>query len=190
LTVSNFIEDLLSIPSSQSIKDAPIHLEQPARHVRLFVDLVISSGTARMMIALDDCGPLLDICDHLQAPTIDKRFWNALSNQFWITLRFNALSPWDIFRLAANRGDHVVCGKAIAAFQIHGYQFDDICSQPAEFYEGMPVRYLATLLTGNYRYKIKFGGAPTYTQVSWAEVADRSHKLERGGLRLAAGTGV
>jgi hypothetical protein len=190
LTFSTFISDLLDLPSSQSIESAPIHLDQDARHVRLFVDLVLSSGTALMYFELDDCKPLLDICDRLQALDLDKLVWKALTRRLQSTTLFKNLSPWDIFRLAANRGDNHVCGLAITAFQIHGYQFDDICSQPGNFYDGIPSRYLATLLTGNYRWKIKHGGESTYTQLGWREIADRFNKLETGGSRLQADTAV
>jgi hypothetical protein len=79
LTVSTFISDLLDIPSHQSIETAPIQLDQITRHAELFVDLVLSSGTARMYIPLDDCKPLLDLCDRLQAPLIEKWVWQALT---------------------------------------------------------------------------------------------------------------
>lgn len=181
---SSFISGLLDIPSGQSLEDAPIHLDQLARHIRIFIDLVQASGTAPFAIQLDDCKPLLDLCDRMQAPSIDKIVWQALSDQIGRTTRFNSLSPWEIFRLSATRDDHHVCGKAVTAFAVIGYQFDDLCSQPAEFYDGIP-----TLLTGNYRWKIKYGGQSTFTQVSWDEVATRFVFLKRGGLRLAAGTG-
>jgi hypothetical protein len=95
----------------------------------------------------------------------------------------------DIFRLAANREDGYVRGKAVAAFQVHGHQYDDICSQSFEFYQDIPIRYLATLLTGNHRYEIKYRGSPTYTQLGWAGIADRFYKLKEGGSNLAAGLG-
>jgi hypothetical protein len=187
LTISTFISDLLDLPSFQSLESAPIHLDQTVRHVRLFVDLVLSSGTALMYFELDDCKPLLDICDHLQAPDLDKLVWKALTRRLQSTTLFKNLSPWDIFRLAANRGDSQACGLAVTAFQIHGYQFDDICSQPAYFYDDIPNRYLATLLTGNYRWKIKHGGESTYTQLGWREIVDRFNKLDKGGSNLHAG---
>jgi hypothetical protein len=189
LMISGFIKDLLDVPSHQSIETAPIQLDQVSRHVQLFVDLVLSSGQALMYIALDDCKPLLDLCDRLQAPAIDKCIWQALTSRLWNTTLFKNLSPWDVFRLAANRGDDHVCGKAVAAFQVHGYRYDDICSQSFEFYQDIPIRCLATLLTGNYRYEIKYRGSPTYTQVGWAGIANRFYKLKEGGSNLAAGIG-
>jgi hypothetical protein len=138
LMISGFIKDLLDIPSHQSIETAPIQLDQVSRHVELFVDLVLSSGQALMYIALDDCKPLLALCDRLQAPAIDKRVWQALTSRLWNTTLFKNLSPWDIFRLAANRGDDYVCGKAVAAFQVHGYQYNDICSSRLSSIEIFP----------------------------------------------------
>ena len=93
LMISGFIKDLLDLPSHQSIETAPIQLDQVSRHVELFVDLVVSSGQALMYIALDDCKPLLDLCDHLQAPAIDKRVWQALTSRLWNTTLFKNLSP-------------------------------------------------------------------------------------------------
>jgi len=153
------------------------------------VDLVLSSGQNVVHIAFDDCETLLDLCDHLQAPAIGNHVWQAFSQGLETTTLFKNLSPWDIFRLAANRGDAYVCGKAIAAFQVHGYLFDDIIQKPPDFYHGIPTRYLATLLNGNYGFKIKHGGIPTYVQVGWAEVADRFFKLSKGDLHLVARTG-
>ena len=143
-----------------------------------------------MNFALDDCKPLLDICDRLQGSDLDNLVWKVLTRRLQSTTLFGNLSPWDIFRLAANREDNQVCGLAITAFQIHGYQFDDICSQPADFYDGIPSRYLATLLTGNYRWKIKYGGESTYTQLGWREIGDRFNKLDKGGSRLKADTAI
>jgi hypothetical protein len=137
-----------------------------------------------MAISLDDCLPILKLCDRFQSRLIDLQVWNVLSMQLKTTTRFDKVSPWELFRMAANRGDAQVCGKAVAAFQRHGYEFDDICSQPAGFYEGIPLRYVAALLTGNYRWCIKYRSESTYLQCSWGEVAKRFSELGQGGSDL------
>jgi hypothetical protein len=189
LIISGFISDLLEIPSSQSFESAPIQLDQVSRHVEIFVELVVSSGQNTVHIAFDDCVPLLDLCDHLQGPAISSRVWQAFTRGLETTKLFKNLSPWDIFKMAANRGDGYACGKAIAAFQVHGYLFGDIIQKPPDFYHGIPTRYLATLLNGNYGFKIKHGGIRTYVPVGWAEVAVRFYKLIKEGSVLAVGTG-
>jgi hypothetical protein len=148
----------------------------------------LASGAASLDLDIDDCIPLLEICDHLQAPTLDARVWKVLRRQVCIPSKYNIIQPWAIFKLAAKRGDDIVCGKAVLAFEFV-YTFDEICSQQFGFYEDLPVRYVATLLTGNYRWKIRHGGQSTYTQVTWEEVASRFFNLKKGGLSLAAGTG-
>jgi hypothetical protein len=130
---SDFIKDLLDIPSAESLESAPIQLHQQARHVRIFIDLVLSSHTAPMGLSIDDCLPLIHICDQLLAPKLDAIIWAALSTQLCTTTKFEHVTPWDIFQLAAARRDDQMCGKAVNAFGVHGYTFDDICSQPAYF---------------------------------------------------------
>jgi hypothetical protein len=170
---SDFIKDLLDIPSAESLETAPIQLHQQARHVRIFIDLVLSSHTAPMSLSIDDCLPFIHICDQLLAPKLDAIVWAALGTQLSTTTKFEHVTPWDIFQMAAARRDDQMCGKAVNAFGVHGYTFDDICSQPAYFYEGLSTKYVATLLTGNFKWSHKHSGKPAYAQRGWEAVADR-----------------
>lgn len=135
--ISEFVKGLLDIPSSEGIEKAPIQLHQRARHVRMFINLVLSSYTAKTGWHLDNCVPLLHICDQLSITALDAIVWLAIGRQMTATKKFNHVSPWDIFKMAATRGDDEMCSKAVLVFAVLGYIFDDICSQPAYFYEGI-----------------------------------------------------
>jgi hypothetical protein len=139
----------------------------------MFIDMVLSSHTVPVILSLDDCIPLIHICDQMSAPTLDVAVWRAIALRLDYVPKFNKVTPWDIFQMAAARKDDRMCGRAILAFSVHGYTFDDICSQPAYFYEGLPTKYVATLLTGNFKWFFSHAGDATYKQRGWAVVADR-----------------
>jgi hypothetical protein len=107
----------------------------------MFIDMVLSSHTAPVTLALDDCIPVIHICDRMSSPTLDAFVWRAIAALRLVSAtKFYHVTPWDIFQMVAARNDDEVCGRAVLAFAKHGYTFDDICSQPAYFYATHQVR--------------------------------------------------
>jgi hypothetical protein len=172
---SDFVKGLLEIPSTESLAHAPIHLNQTSDHVRTMIDLVYSSGTQFHLSAIQ-CNALLELCDHLQMPTINETILRMATAQLDDTKAFG-LSPWECFKLAALRDDPDLCQKAILAFKVHGYDFHDICSQQQSFYSDIPNRYFATLLVNNYT---PYNG--THIQKDWPGIARKFEKLKSGDL--------
>jgi hypothetical protein len=96
------------------------------------------------------CHALLEMCDHLQIPTVKDTIWRLARAQL-ANPKAVGLSPWETFKLGAIQDTPKLCLDAVSAFSRYGYTLDQICRQPAQFYEDVPGRYVALLLTENYQ---------------------------------------
>lgn len=60
---------------------------------------------------------------------------------------------WELFGMAARIEGNVACCEIAAAFHIKNLRYDSILSKQPGFFEGIPSRYLAVLLTGNFQWE-------------------------------------
>lgn len=147
LTRSDFIKDLLSLPSQQPIDRAPLHVHQPANIVRKFVDCAISSQEHDFKLGFVDIEDFVDLCDHLQASAIKLSVLKSLKvhlGNVTLNLQFDA---WEIFKLAANQGDIALAKLAIGHFDKSGIAVRKFFAiQSTTFFDDIPPRYVYALL--------------------------------------------
>lgn len=82
---------------------------------------------------------------------------------------------WGMFTLAAGARDHNACSDIIMLFHEMDMPYDSVISRQMDFYEGIPSDFLATLLTGNFRFSGIVGGKDVYTPRGFQ---DLSHRFE------------
>jgi hypothetical protein len=179
----------MEIPSSEKLSDSPISVDQLSQHVRLFIDLVYCSNTATPSIDTSDFLTLLQICEQLQATELNSALWEAFGKSIPVNTSMSQASLWELFGLAAREDNHVACSRIIMTFHHKSADFDDLCSQPTEFYQGIPTRYLATLLTGNFRWNHKHAGDPAYKLRGFYSMAHRFATMKDGEPDLKIGNG-
>ena len=80
-----------------------------------------------------------------------------------------------MFTLAAGARDHNACSDIIMLFHEMDIPYDSVISRQMDFYEGIPSDFLATLLTGNFRFSGIVGGKDVYTPRGFQ---DLSHQFE------------
>lgn len=149
LKCSDFIRDLLDLPSDQSIDQAPIHVHQSAKIVRKFVDMAICPPGTLYICSLSttDVTAFVDLCGHLQASSIKAPMMNVLK----FRLAHNKLDArfdiWAIFRLAAKEDDVGLARLAVARFEQCGIVIRDFfLKQPNELLHDISPRYASALL--------------------------------------------
>jgi hypothetical protein len=168
--ISTFVKDSLKLPSSQSLEDAPIQLNQTAIHVKKLLDFIHATGPVPVETA-KECDALLEMCDHLQMSNIRHTIWNL------VRARMDPHKPDpNAFGLGATRDNYHLCHDAAITFSRYNYKMDDICAQPPSFYQDMPSRYLALLLTNNYIAK----GDGSFQQRSIDELSSRFANMTSG----------
>jgi len=147
LTISDFIRDLLEIPSTQSIADAPIHLNQDADTLRHFVDYVKSAKDHDLKLSLIGFQHLLDLCDHLQAPVVELAALGAIRSRMDHKDYPADFNPWEVFALAARRDNIALAKCAIVCFERAGIDVRALLATNApSFYDNIPSRYFHALL--------------------------------------------
>jgi hypothetical protein len=174
----------MSLPSSQPMSTAPIPINGSSRHVRLFVDMVYSSNIAAPALEMNDYKSLLLISEHLQAPELQSCLWQGFRNRLLTDTSAPFTDLWELFGMAAREDDNLTCSRIILAFHVKDLHYDDVCSQPAERYLGIPSLYLATLFTGNFAWSHKHAGRPAYKVKGFYEMAQRFANMNVGVWEL------
>jgi hypothetical protein len=146
LIYSDFIKDLLDLPSDQSIDQAPIHVHQPANIVRKFIDCAISSQDHDFKLSFVDIKAFVDLCDHLQCLAIKLSVLKSLKIQMANINLKQTFDAWEIFKVAANQGDVALAKLAIGHFERSGIVRDLFAKQSATFFDDVPPRYVYALL--------------------------------------------
>lgn len=143
---SESLKDLLDLASSQSNEIAPIFLHQTSDIVRHFIDYVTSANAHETKLDAADYKHILDLCDHLRAPSIEL---SIIQN---IKFRVKNVIPCDIdplavFKLAASRDYFNLAKAAIGAFDRANVRIVTMLptTSPA-FFDGVPPRYLFAML--------------------------------------------
>lgn len=146
LTRSDFIRDLLDLPSDQSIDQAPIHVRQSAKIVRTFVDCATSSHEHDFKVDPTDLVGFADLCDHLQAQTIKSTVLDNLKKQMKSD-PYRALGAWNIFKWAAKEADLELARLAITSFDRSDIVVRDLfVERSTTFFDDIPPRYVFALL--------------------------------------------
>jgi hypothetical protein len=164
----------------QMISTAPgmqqtIRLREFSPDIRLFVDLVYQGETA-IDLKTFHFDAILRTCRYLQMFDFEKILWAGFRKSLRrrdCDVGFGYL--WVMFRLAAGARDHNACSDIIMLFHDMDIPYDDVISRQMDFYEGIPSDFLATLLTGNFRYSGTVGGKDGYRERGFE---DLSHRFE------------
>jgi len=146
--LSEFIRNLLSVPSEQSIETAPIHLEHSNDVVRYFLDSLTPSPSAEMLVKVELCTDLLKLSDMLGTPQVERNVLNSMRIAMTFeTGRKPPIDAWGVFKVAAGRDDAVLAKAAVRCLGLCGYSIKDILFRKSpSFVDGIPPRYLFALL--------------------------------------------
>jgi hypothetical protein len=166
LQFSEFIRNLLSVPSEQSIETAPIYLEHSNAVVRYFLDSLTPSPSAQMLVKIELCTDLLKLSDMFGTPQVERNVLNSMRIAMTFeTGRKPPIDAWGVFKVAAERDDLALAKAAVGRLGLSGHSIMDIVfKKPASFVDGIPSRYLHALL----RCSLKFEcfGSIDYSQQS------------------------
>jgi len=159
------------VPSSQSIENAPIQLNQTAEHVHLLVELIYSPGNNHVFTA-KQCHAILEMCDHLQMPNVKSTIWRL------VYARLNdmdavGMCPWGAFNLGAIRDMPVLCHDAILGLTKHGVTVDKLQRRPSSIFKDAPGHYVATMLNDNFFYICH-----NYRQRDMQDIAERFMQMK------------
>jgi hypothetical protein len=147
LTYSDFIKELLDLPSSQSIDQAPIHIHQCAHIVRLFIDHITSSGSHDLRLSVSDSKHMLDLCDHLQAFDIKLSILDSLAARIYDVGLIQRIDAWGIYKIAATQDDVALAQLAIGHFDKSDVKLRDMFAKESpSFFADIPLRYVVALI--------------------------------------------
>jgi hypothetical protein len=106
-------------------------------------------------------------------PSVEKAVWKTAKGQL---LYDNAmgLPAWEAFRLGAARDMPQICCLALHTLD-KTHTVEDICHRSHHFYQDLPSRYLATLLTDTYFMK-----DGSYRQHTLIDIAERFNVMRKG----------
>lgn len=180
----------MSISSSQSLETAPIPIDQSSDDIRLFIDMVHSSNTANLIIPTLSYKSILHICEQLQASELQSALWSGLQESLRQTSRVSYLYLWELFGMAAREDNNLLCSAICMAFYYKETHHDLICSQQPGFYDGIPPRYLATLLTGHFRWHHTHSGKAAYRMRTFYDLANRFSEMKEKDLDLRTADGM
>lgn len=173
---SELLKDLLDLAPSQSNEIAPIFLHQTSDIVRHFIDHVTSANAHETKLDAADYKHILDLCDHLRAPTIELSIIQNLK------LRVNRVThcdidPLAIFKLAASRNDFMLARSAIGAFDGAGTTVSTMLLTTPPAFDDVSPRYLYAVV----RYFVEVTdscGGHTNLYVRRAPAAEQLFTLE------------
>jgi len=144
---SEFVKGLLDLPSTQSLEAAPIHLNQNADIVRFFVNYITSSMGFDIKSSATDCQHLIDLCDHLQVPTLYGAVIQSLKLRASRKQLPKGFDAWGMFKIAADQDDVTLAKSAIGCFDRAAVSIKDIFVQdPPSIYDGISPQYIFALL--------------------------------------------
>jgi hypothetical protein len=150
LSFSEFFNDLLNVPSVQPISEAPIHLAQNANIVRHYVDYVTSTRPYNIRFNSKVLQQLLDLCDQLQSPAIEKNvlgFIQATLDEERCGYPGQDFDPWTVFTIAAQRDNLSLAKSAIKWIYHSEVDLRNLLIRKAPaFYDDAPPRYFHALL--------------------------------------------
>lgn len=147
LIYSDFIKELLDLPSSQSIDQAPIHVHQTAHIVRQLIDCTTSSGPHELKPSVSDSKHMLDLCDHLQAPDIKVWILDSLAARMYDVGLIQRIDAWGIYKIAATQDDVTLAQLAIEHFDKCNVKLRDMFAKELpSFFADIPLPYVGALL--------------------------------------------
>ena len=147
LIYSDFIKELLDLPSSQSIDQAPIHVNQTAHIVRQFIDCTTSSGSHDLNPSVSDSKHMLDLCDHLQAPDIKVWILDSLAARIYDVGLIQRIDAWGIYKIAATQDDFTLAKLAIGHFDKSDVKLRDMFAKESpSFFADIPLQYVVALI--------------------------------------------
>ena len=166
LQLSEFIRDLLSVPSEQRTETAPVYLEHGNAVVRYFLDSLTPSASAEMLVKVELCTDLLKLSDMLGTPLVERNVLNSMRVAMTFeTGRKPPIDAWAVFKVAAERDDIALAKAAVSRLGLCGHSIMDIVfKKPASFVDGIPSRYLHALLRCSLRFECF--GSIDYSQQS------------------------
>ena len=145
LTRSDFIKELLELPSTTSQQIGPIHLNHTAETVRHFIHCssTIWSKQYAIRLTAGDYEDLLKLCDFFQAAVVEQLVVKSIAAAMKSKVYDSKLNAWEIFRFAANRNNYALAKLAVGCFDRAGVNKDSMASaQPPSLYSDIPVRYI------------------------------------------------
>jgi hypothetical protein len=160
--ISNFIKNLLDVPSQQPLDMAPIHLDIASKVVRSFVSEIYADDILKSRWSDNGFGmnnmktikELVDLCDRFEAPRIYAAYSETLQMSMLSGRRLVNLDVWEIFKIAALHDDVELAKTAIAALDAVGLTqsilFPKDLKSSAHF-DGLPMRFVYPLLMSRYQ---------------------------------------
>ena len=146
--------------------------------------MIYSSNTANPIVPTIDYKPLIHISEQLQAAELQDALWNGLRDSLSGPVNAPYSYLWDLFGMAAREDNNLVCSAICKTFFDKEIHFDQVCSQQADWYDCIPSRYLATLLTGHFRWSHEHGGKAAFKQRDFYDLAERFAMMKEGNLDL------
>lgn len=155
---SQFVQDLLALPSHESLDTAPIQLDESASATRHFLDVALSGGVPMAKLDLQRCGEIYSLCERLQANSVVE----SISEAIQITLRDakpSDVDAWAVFKVAARLHDAALAKEAIRKFDTSKVNanllfFDN---ESLDIYEGIPTRYALALMRSASQWASWYG---------------------------------
>lgn len=148
---SEFIRNLVDVPSQEPLENAPIHLDYSSTTIRPFVYHIYSNTAIDFEMTTRVCKELFELCDRFQALQIYDLTCRTMQLRLENSKTFKDLDVWEIFRLAALKDDVKLAKSAIAALDSAGLTQEVLFTNNAKSrarFEGLPVRYVHAILMG------------------------------------------
>jgi hypothetical protein len=164
---SGFVRRLLDVPSQQPLDSAPICLDYSSSTLLCFARQIhfqtVYDIDLMMTLTSDICKGLFELCDRFDAPQVYESVSQAvrirLHAQFASVAKTQVvpkLDVWEIFRLAALRGEFEIAKAAIAALDDAGLTDEILFPKDAKSstrFDGLPMGYVYALLMLRYTYR-------------------------------------
>jgi hypothetical protein len=148
LTRSDFIKELLDLPSTTPSDIDSIQLNQTADIVRYFIHCASSAGSEQYAVGLDidRYKEYFELCDFLQAPEVHQSVLKSIANALGRPDYRGTPNAWDLFTFAARRDDFALAKLAISGFDRSNIDMQyKISEEPPSYYDDLPTRYVLAL---------------------------------------------
>jgi hypothetical protein len=114
----------------------------------------------------------------MQADELRSTLWTGFRKTLSNINSLDADTLWEVFGMVATEDDHMACSVIIKALANELVTIDSICARSPSFYEGIPTRYLVTLLVGNFRNTHTHNKQNGYKMVWWPYLAERFARMK------------
>ena len=148
LMCSDFIRELLELPSTTPNEIDPIQLDQAADIVRYFTHCASSAGSEQYAVGLDidRYTEYFELCDFLQAPEVHQSVLKSIANALGRPDYRGTPNAWDLFTFAARRDHFALAKLAISGFdRSHIDMQYKMSEEPPSYYDDLPTRYVLAL---------------------------------------------